>query len=68
MQTAKTYLDHLSTALDPYVFRIDLAEQFHTGIESVVKAKNMMFAEIPEGFSDRIKQLDNGQHDDQDSR
>ena len=53
-------------SLDPKVFRIGLSERVDTGIESVVKAKNMMFTEIGEGFSDRIKRLDNGQFDDQD--
>ena len=53
-------------SLDPKVFRVDITERIDTGIESVVKVKNMMFAEIGEGFTDRIKRLDNGLFDDQD--
>ena len=53
-------------SLNRNVFRVSLSERLDTGIESVMKVKNMMFAEIPEGFTDKIKRLDNGQFDDQD--
>ena len=53
-------------SLHPNVFSVSLSERLDTGIESVVKAKNLMFAEIPEGFTNRIKQLESGQFDDQD--
>ena len=53
-------------SMDPNVFRVDLSERVDTGIESVVKTKNMMFAEIPKGFTDRIKRLENSQFDDED--
>ena len=36
--------------LDPDIFRVNFSERVDTGIESVVKAKNKMFAEIPERF------------------
>ena len=52
--------------LDPNIFRVSLSKRVDSGIESVVRVKNMMFAEIPKGFTDRIKQLESGQFDDQD--
>ena len=67
LDTDKTILSRsFVNSLDPNIFRIDLFERIDTGIESVVKAKHMMFAEIPKGFTDRIKQLENGQFYDQD--
>ena len=53
-------------SLDPKVFSVDLTKRVDTGIESVMKVKNMMFAEIQEGFTDRIKRLESGHFNDQD--
>ena len=53
-------------SLDPNVYRVGFSERVEYGIESVMKVKNMMFAEISKGFTDRIKRLENGQFKDED--
>ena len=59
---SRSFVDNL----DLDIFRVNFSERVDTGIESVIKTKNLMFAEIPEGFTDRIERLESGLPDDQD--
>ena len=51
-------------SLDKQVMTVGMYDQLSTGINKVERGKNMMFAEIPEGFTERMQELSRGEMDD----
>ena len=46
---------------------LKMYEQDYLGVDTVIKGKNLMFAQIPEGFTYRVKKISLGHyHDDDD--
>lgn len=53
-------------SLDRDVMKVRYSDSVEKGVRSVKRAKNLMFAEIPEGFTERIEHFEMGEFDDDD--